>query len=462
MNIAKISAHVAFQIALAATLLWSSILAIAAPALKREITPIIREKISAGLGVTVLFLGDSNTAGCGTSDISGAKTFPGIIASHLVAQSQLNPSIGVIRFDKEAFVGQPVDKELCRAYKENVVTLRQSLLENHRIIRDGVGGNSTHDLLARLENSIDWLTSKSIQRVDLVVIMVGINDSIVQRGTRPTTFSRNLRLLIGNLKKATNSNGQTLFKEILLVSSFSNGSLVPASSDGEGHPFQVIRDELSCKTAMEKKVGYPNTVCDLDFYNHRMKVIGNRIGSNVYFLDVAGQLLRDLGVNNNKADYVAQKNIRRWLANADVYHPNDYGYQAIADQIFYNVLSPDEMNPAPAMTTAAIRSNGGQRELWIKGTSLSTSLRAFLSDSSGRTLGAYLIPTVSGDTRSVTFALPNDMIPDCKAGEICKVTVMLKDMRHRSSWFLGAKSVSQQLEKNQTIEVRISPALGRS
>lgn len=460
MNIAKIVTLVAFQSALLTCFLSPPVTAIAASAVQKEITPVTRKKISIGSPVTVLFLGDSNTAGCGTSDVSGAKTFPGFIASRLAAQTQLSHSVGVSRFDKNAFLGQSVDKELCRAYKENVVNLRQGLLENHRIIRDGVGGNTTRDLLARLEQSVDWLTSKSIQQIDLVVIMTGINDSIVQRGNPPEAFSKNLHLLIGNLRKARNSNGQELFKEILLVSSFSNGSLVPGPSDGEGHPFQVIKDELSCVKAMKKKVGHFNTVCDLDLYNQRLKILGNSYGPNVYFLDIAGQLLKDLGVSDNKADDIAQRNIRRWLANADVYHPNDLGYQAMADQIFYNALSPKEKVPAPVISAVSIRSNGKHSELWIKGTSLRTSLRAFLADSSGKTLGAYLIPTLSKDTNSLTIPLSNDMMPDCKVRQNCEVKIVLRDMQHNGPDFLfmGENSAS----KKQAVVVRLQESMTRS
>ncbi|MEB0257269.1 SGNH/GDSL hydrolase family protein [Undibacterium sp. 10I3] len=302
------------------------------------ITPIIKARLAAGSPVTIVFFGDSNTAGCGTSDASGAKTFPADIAFALVTNKRQKTSTGDMRWDKDTFAGQAVDATVCRAYQARQVTLKPGVNRN-LIVRDGVGGNTSNDLTARFDASITWLSKQSVQKIDLIVIMAGINDSIVQRGIAPTAYANNLQVLIDKIKAAKNSNGQTLIKETLLVTSFSNGSMVAGLPDGQGHPFKVIKDEVACTNAIKSKALYPNTVCDLHLYNQRLAGVADKNKPNVYFLDVAGNILNGLGVHNNTADALAQKNIKRLLAGDDVYHPNDIGYQAIADQIAEHALS---------------------------------------------------------------------------------------------------------------------------
>ncbi len=311
------------------------------------ITPIIKVRLASGLPVTIVFFGDSNTAGCGTSDASGAKTFPADVALAVAANKGQRTSTGDVRWDKDTFAGQAVAATVCRAYPARQVILKPGVNRN-LIVRDGVGGNTSHDLIARFDASLIWLLQQSVQKIDLIVVMAGINDSIVQRGIAPTVYASNLQVLIDKIKAAKNNKGQTLIKEILLVTSFSNGSLVAGLPDGQGHPFKVIKDEVACHNAIKNKALYPNTVCDLRLYNQCLAGIADKNKPNVYFLDVAGNILTGLGVHHNTADAQAQKNIKRLLAGDDVYHPNDIGYQAIADQIAEHALSLKNNASPPA------------------------------------------------------------------------------------------------------------------
>ena len=67
-------------------------------------------------------------------------------------------------------------------------------LEAGTIVNAGVGGNSSSDLLRRLENDV---LSK---RGDIVIMMVGTNDSLNSRKLKsPAVFEENLKSLVGQI-----------------------------------------------------------------------------------------------------------------------------------------------------------------------------------------------------------------------------------------------------------------------
>jgi lysophospholipase L1-like esterase len=323
-----------------AILLIVSVKNLYAASIGEQLAPGIHEKLQKNEAITILFLGDSNTAGCGTSDYAGNKTIPGLIASRLANEYSHGNEIGVVRIDRDAFRGQTVDAELCRAYKERTIAVKQgSSGVNHILIRDGLGGATSQRLLEQSDQTLLWLRDHRITQIDLLVLMVGINDSIIQRGNSPEDFERNVRKLIEKLNDSQPHSLHISFKEILLVTSFSNGSIIAGKADGAGHPFISIREDSTCEAALKSKKKYLNGVCDLALYNKRLQSISKTSAENVYYLDIAGLMLQSAGFVAGDIDLAVRRKIRRWMTKDDVFHPNDAGYQMMADRIFQTIFN---------------------------------------------------------------------------------------------------------------------------
>jgi lysophospholipase L1-like esterase len=428
-------------------------LGLCSTAIGASLTPLTLQKVSAGTPVTVLFLGDSDTAGCGAgNDATGNSTFPAAFASLLVNQTP--PYIGVTRIDRVGTDDGTSKQNLCPAFAGKTVSLKGGLLGSHTIVRAGVGGYTAFDINANLDAAF-----ANLPAVDLVVVMVGINDSIMQfttassntkvspqgsigNATSPEVFKSNLTTLIQSIRKKTSG-------EILLVTEFTNGGsqngaikTQPAFKAHYTYPNDGTPN-TPCASTRGSRSSPDYMACDLNLYN-KIVMGFDSPSSKVYAFNLHQTLMTAIGIvdenpntNPNPNNSPAAVLINALLAG-DPYHPNNAGYGVIGDQIFYNTLNTATASPPPVISNSGVTKGllstwAG----WVISSNISPSLRVYVdyipnNSKSPVHWAIQAMPTISSDKTWLSYSLPTAAVPsDCAinpATSTCTVIVTLKDM----------------------------------
>ena len=182
-----------------------------------------------------------------------------------------------------------------------IVTWINCNQQNVEILNNGIGGNTTTDLIDRIENDV------IAENPDIVILMIGTNDMVNSRKMIPyINFSSNLDTLI------------SLFKDnnidVVLVS--------PPPAD------TVYLFERHDK---EKFMESPNK--KLEAASKILKVKSVEYG--LTFIDIFNEF-KKMGIPAHNKDSLIRNEVN--CGAPDGVHPTPQGYRVIAQQIFKNLV----------------------------------------------------------------------------------------------------------------------------
>lgn len=162
-----------------------------------SLIPETLKKLQSGVDTRIDIVGDSITQGVGGTDTT---CYVGIFTA-LIAT--LFPNSTVIRYDGDG-IGAVADAPITSFPATTIQTGTNG--QTIRIVRNGVGGDTTLMLGRRIDNFT--LSSPIGKKPDLVIICVGVNDSLTAEAIRYTPASRykwQLDGLVRNIKQRTGS-----------------------------------------------------------------------------------------------------------------------------------------------------------------------------------------------------------------------------------------------------------------
>ncbi|MES2048248.1 MAG: SGNH/GDSL hydrolase family protein [Pseudomonadota bacterium] len=384
--------------------------------------------------IKVVFLGDSITGGCGASNAAdGSTTFPAVFASLLSSEiSTYGGSYPVYRQDirsDDTNPGNPPPNATIQSFCPAWASNSPATGSQHQIVRQGYAGRTSLDILNFLNSGATNTTT--VSNADLVVVELGTNDSYAGNGINANQYVANINNILSYLSSHS-------VKEVLLLNSMSNG----------------MWEDKGVTTY------YSNYYNDLQLYNTALwNDFSGKAGSNaqytigsmsVGFFDLNAKIVGARGMDTTAphlaGDTNAYRNMYRWSSvnyahgtsyypyvydtPIDILHPNPIGYQAIAEQLFYNTLSRMPSISAPTIGAAGVSIYNGSVAPWVQGTNFTASTRVYLTTPSGKPWSAQVVPTLGNGGTLLTFLAPDAVAPDsCNKTAACTVQIQLVDLK---------------------------------